>query len=102
VPLFLVIVPRADESPAGRAAAALRRELPARFPEHDFEFMEPAAAERLGIPKARDMIFNVLSKRLETEDRSEVLAEGASLEVHQHISKFVEQIVAATKRRSSN
>ena len=50
--------------------------LPARFPEHGFEFMEPAAAERLGIPKARDMIFNVLSKRLETEDRSEVLAEG--------------------------
>jgi hypothetical protein len=43
--------------------------------------MEPAAAERLGIPKARDMVFNVLSKRLETEDRSEVLAEGASLEV---------------------
>jgi hypothetical protein len=31
-----------------------------------------------------------------------VLAEGASLEVHQQVSKFVEQIVAATKRRSSN
>jgi hypothetical protein len=102
VPLFLVIVPPADETPAGRATEALRRELPARFPEHGFEFMELTEAERLDIPGARDMAFKVLSQRVETADRSEVLAEGPSLEAHLQVSEFVEQTVAATKRRSSN
>ena len=60
-----------------------------------------ACSERLGIPGARDMAFNVLSQHVETEDRSEVLAEGASLEEHSQVSEFVVQIVAAARRRSS-
>jgi hypothetical protein len=47
------------------------------------------------------MASNVLSQHVETEDRSEVLAEGASLEEHSQVSEFVVQIVAAARRRSS-
>jgi hypothetical protein len=102
VPLFFLVVPPADETPAGRAAATLRRELPARFPEHGFEFMEPAEAKRLGISNADDMLFDLLSQRVETEDRSRVLAEEAPFDVHQQIFEFIETTVAAAKRRASN
>jgi hypothetical protein len=40
----------------GRAAAA---RAAGALPEHGFEFMEPAAAERLGIPGAGDRLFGV-------------------------------------------
>jgi len=43
--VFGVVVSDSDETPVGRASAALKAELPSLFPEHGFEFLGPQDGE---------------------------------------------------------
>jgi hypothetical protein len=102
VPIFVVVVPRVDETPSGRAAATVRRELPARFPEHSFEFMEPEQAERLGLAGAQEMLFEPLEKQTKSARTGDLIAQEASLDAHLQISDFIDRTVAEAKRRAIN
>jgi hypothetical protein len=102
VPTFIVVVPRVDETPSGRAADMLRRKLPARFPEHSFEFMEPEEAERLGLDGAHEMLFEPLEKQIKSAQTGDLIAQEASLDAHLQVSDFIDRTVAEAKRRAIN
>jgi hypothetical protein len=96
--VFLLFVPRVDEGPTGRAAAVLRSDLPVRFPEHGFEFTEPGEAKGMGLANAEDLLFHVLSSRVQSAETEEVLALEAEEQVQWEIHMNVQEAVAAEVR----
>ena len=57
--VFGVVVSANNDTPVGRASAALRVQLPALFPEHSIEFIDPKEIQALGPEKPDEMLFLV-------------------------------------------
>jgi hypothetical protein len=79
--IFGIVVPDSDETPAGRAAAALRVQLPASFPEHRFEFLSSKDVEP---EKVEELLFHVLGAGLIGAD-DEVVGEVPSHDLDQTV-----------------
>lgn len=82
--MFGIVVADRDETPIGRASAALRAQLPAIFPEHFFEFVEPEQLADVEPREAEELLFHVLA----ADD--EPLNEIASPDIVQTIQMAVE------------
>jgi hypothetical protein len=98
--IFGIVVPDDDETPAGRASAALKRQLPTRFPEYRFEFfgateLEPASGVEPPAP------FHVLAAGMLGAD-DEVGGDVASHDLVSIVQAAVDGIVAAAKAKSLN
>jgi hypothetical protein len=100
--VFGVVVTDVDETPIGRASAALCAELPRLFPEHRFEFLNPSELPKIGELEARALLFHVLASQICVEDEEPDLSELASPELLQTIQDSVDRIVAAAKAKSLN
>jgi hypothetical protein len=99
--VFGVVVSDADETPIGRASAALRDELPPLFPEHGFEFLGPEDLRDLAPEEAARLLFHVLASQVRDTDDSPV-TDLASPELVLTIQHCVDRIVVAAKARSIN
>jgi hypothetical protein len=99
--VFGVVVSDADETPTGRASAALRVELPPLFPEHGFEFLGPDDLRELGPEEAARLLFHVLASQVRSRD-DVVVGDLASPELVLKIQDCVDRIVVAAKARSIN
>jgi hypothetical protein len=96
--IFGIVVPDSDETPAGRAAAALRVQLPASFPEHRFEFL---SSKDVKPEKVEELLFHVLGAGLIGAD-DEVVGEVPSHDLDQTVQETIDEIVAKAIARSVN
>jgi hypothetical protein len=97
---FVIVLPIDDGTPAARAAAALRYQLPTRFPEHHFDFMDQAEMKTQGASRAVSD-FQVLGSEVK-DSQNNILSECAPYELTVEIQAAVAEIVAATKLRNVN
>ena len=86
---FGIVIQGHDETPAGRASAALRFKLPTRYPEHRFEFIHRSA---IGLELGKEVRFLVLGGGLFIAGEP---IEIASQEVVASIQRAVDEIVAS-------
>jgi hypothetical protein len=96
--IFGIVVPDSDETPAGRASAALRVQLPTFFPEYRFEFL---SCKDVGLEKAEELLFHVLGAGL-IGNGDEVVGELPSHDLAHTIQVAVDEIVTKAKARSVN
>jgi hypothetical protein len=87
-----------DETPAGRAAAALRVQLRASFSEHRFEFL---SSKDVKPEKVEELLFHVLGAGLIGAD-DEVVGEVPSHDLDQTVQETIDEIVAKAIARSVN
>jgi hypothetical protein len=99
--VFGVVVSANNETPIGRASAALRVQLPALFPEHSIEFIDQKEIQALGPERPDEMLFLVFGAAVRMDD-DELSGDLASHEVIETIQASVDKIVAATKTRNLN
>lgn len=90
------MVSSSDETPDGRASAALRLRLPALFPEHMFEFVGRDELTEVA-PEARDeLLFRVLATEVRSDD-DQLIGECAGPELVEAIQSVVDEIVASAR-----
>jgi hypothetical protein len=100
--VFGIVVAGSDETPIGRASAALRTQLPAIFPEHAFEFLGPKELTAVEPREAEELLFHVLAAEARSMNNDEALSEIASPDLVQTIQAAVDEIVSTTKNRNLN
>jgi hypothetical protein len=100
--MFGIVVADSDETPIGRASAALRAQLPAIFPEHVFEFVEPEKLSDVEPREAEELLFHVFAAEARRVIDDEPLNEIASPDIVRTIQMAVDKIVAKAKARSVN
>ena len=96
--IFGIVVPDSDETPIGRASAALQMQLPNLFPEYRFEFLGRA---EIGPETVEELLFEVLVAALRRTN-DEIASDIASPDVLHTIQSAVDKIVAAAKVRNVN
>jgi hypothetical protein len=99
---FGVVVAGSDESPTGRASEALRGQLPALFPEHRFEFLDPGELSELPLGQAERLLFRVLGSEVRDDDTDRLIAECPPDDLVQAVQTEVDKIVVAAKTRGIN
>jgi hypothetical protein len=99
--VFGIVVSVSDETPNGRASAALRLQLPGLFPEHVVEFYDPTTTPELRPEQWETLLFEVLGSELRDDDNN-LLVECPPYELVQTVQAEVDKIVAAAKARSVN
>jgi len=97
--IFGIVVSENDCTPTGRASAAVRAQLPALFPEHDFQFYQPKElrklAPELGPQEVNKFLFRVVGTTIPNTD--EIVDERAAREMIETIQAVVDRTVAAAK-----
>jgi hypothetical protein len=96
--VFGIVIPVEDETPNGRACAALRRQLPNRFPEHHFEFINQSEVKGQGLDVS---FFQALGAHVTDEEGDEV-SEGPGPYLLEKVQAAVDEIVDTAKTRSVN
>lgn len=97
--LFGIVVTASDNTPMGHASSALRVRLPALFPEHAFQLLEPAEVPELRPEHVARLLFVVLSSEVRNEADDEVLADTAPHALVQTVQDAVDEIVADARSR---
>jgi hypothetical protein len=87
--VFGIAIAPIDQSPIGRASAALRVELSSLFPEHKFEFL---VVKDMPAKKLDDLLFRVIGAPLDSANQR-----GPSTEVVGQVQAAVDRIVAAAR-----
>jgi hypothetical protein len=92
--MFGIVVNGSDDTPMGRASAALRVQLPTLFPEHHFQFLDLVEVPELQL----EHLFRVLAPEIRN-DADEVVISPASDALVQTVQTEVDKIVAAARGR---
>jgi hypothetical protein len=95
--MFGIVVTGSDDTPMGRASAALRVRLPTLFPEHRFQFLDLVEVPELQLQH----LFRVLPSEI-LNDADEVIIPTASDALVETVQTEVDKIVAAGRARGVN
>jgi hypothetical protein len=94
---FGIVVTGSDDTPMGRAAAALRVQLPTLFPEHRFQFLDLVEVPELQLQH----LFRVLASEVRN-DADEVVIPTASDALVETVQTEVDKLVVAARARGVN
>jgi predicted ATPase len=95
--MFGIVVTGSDDTPMGRASAALRVQLPTLFPEHGFQFLDLVEVPELQLQH----LFRVLASEIRN-DADEVVISSPSDALVETVQAEVDKIVETAGARGVN